>query len=62
MEEYQVIQENIYDEIATVREAKSQALVYGAEVASGIKGEIQSSSTEFLVRAGLKTIYNPNKF
>ena len=37
MEEYQVIQENIYDEIETVREHKSQSLVYRAEVASGIK-------------------------
>ena len=62
MEEYQVIQENIYDEIETVREAKSQSLVYGAEVASGIKGETLSSSREFSVRASLETIYNPNKF
>ena len=62
MEECQVIQENIYDEIETVREAKSQSLVYGAEVASGIKGETLSSSREFSVRASLETIYNPNKF
>ena len=31
-EEYQVIQENIYDEIETVREHKAQSLVYRAEV------------------------------
>ena len=32
MEEYQGIQENIYDEIETVREHQSQSLVYQAEV------------------------------
>ena len=32
MEEYQGIQENIYDEIETVREQKSQSLVYRTEV------------------------------
>ena len=31
-EEYQVIQENIYDEIETVREHNAQSLVYTAEV------------------------------
>ena len=31
-EEYQVIQENIYDEIETVREHNAQSLVYRTEV------------------------------